>query len=134
MNKKQQSKKFLQGLLRINKPEQTLELAVQQALSHIPSPAAYRLPEPNTRLLSSEKVMLTRKANQLFHLGQVEAAEKIYLTVGYSAGLHKLAEHYFQQNEYVRAYILFKAANDSPKAEVLTQGFVAVIQKWLRGD
>ncbi|MEM9424785.1 MAG: hypothetical protein AAF975_08375, partial [Spirochaetota bacterium] len=78
-----------------------------------------------------EKVLLTRKANELFRSGQIETAEKIYLTVGYSAGLHKLGRHYVQKNDFVKAYLLFQAANDLNQAEVLAERFGAVVRKWL---
>ncbi|WGK68149.1 hypothetical protein P0082_06590 [Candidatus Haliotispira prima] len=134
--KETDSEKFLQGLLRVGKIEEDrgLSPAVRCALGYIPHQTVYQLPEPNVKLLSSEKVLLTRKANELFRLGQVRAAEKIYVTVGYSAGLYKLAEHYFQKHDFLRAYLLFQAANDFREADALAERFVAVVREWLKSS
>ncbi len=134
MNKKRYtgSEKPLQGLLRVcrkTEQERVFNLAVRQVLNYIPS---QKLPEPNPNLLGSEKVLLTRKANEFFRLGQIQAAEKIYLTVGYSAGLHKLAEHYLKKENFIKAYLLFQAANDYQNVDALTERFVTVVRKWLK--
>ncbi len=127
------SERFLQGLLRLKTPRQdrTLSAAVRCALSYIPQQQTYQLPEPNTSLLSSDKALLTRKANQLFGLGQIQAAEKIYLAVGYNAGLQKLADYYLEKHDFIKAYLLLEAANNQQKADELIERFVAVLQKWL---
>ena len=123
MKKYVSSEKPLEGLLRVcRKPEQdqAFALAVRQALSHIPS---QQLPESNQNLLGSEKVLLTRKANEFFRLGQIQAAEKIYLAVGYSAGLHKLAEYYLKKENFIKAYLLFQAANDYQNVNAFDRTF-----------
>ena len=122
------------GLLRVGQSEEkpSLRKDVQRAVESIPKQTFYRLPSPDRSLLGSEKILLTRKANELFHLGQIARAEKIYLTVGYSAGLHKLGEYYFQKNDFLRAYLFFRAADDSQRAEALTERFIVVIRKWLK--
>ena len=129
MDKKE---RFVQGLLRINNEDRSLSSSARQALRHIPQQTAYRLPQPNQRLQSEEKVLLTRKANQLFGRGEFATAQKIYLAVGYSAGLRKLAEHYMQKRDFVRAYLLFQAANDQKGEIALRERFVAVLKKWLK--
>ena len=128
------SEKFLHGLLRVSRVEQDRSLSptIRQALSYIPQSTNYCLPDPNAHLLSSEKAILTRKANELFRLGQVAAAEKIYLAVGYSAGLNKLADYYLQRNDFIRAYLFLRAANDEQRANTTAQRFVAVVRKWLK--
>ena len=131
---KEQSAHFVEGLLRINraKDDRTLSPSAREALNHIPQQTVYHLPQPNKHLQSEEKVLLTRKANQLFSCGEFATAQKIYLTVGYDAGLRKLAEHYMQKRNFLQAYLLFQAANEHNKETALRERFVAVLKKWLK--
>lgn len=132
----QNSKDFLAELLQKAQRENDIRLAQQlgKNLANIPEEGFIRLPKPVQELSSHDKILLTRKANEMFNQGNFSQAEKIFLAVGYSSGLSKLAETHFEKNDFIRALLLFRAAHDEQRAEALTQRFVQVIRKWLRSS
>jgi hypothetical protein len=61
-------------------------------------------------LTSKERITLIHRGNEIFNLGRVETAERIFRTARYQDGMVRVAEHYFSQKQYLRAADLFRYA------------------------
>ena len=60
---------------------------------------------PVSGLNDQQKVLLNRKANELYNQGKYNQAERIYVTTGYSDGLTRIGEKYQEKNEYLRTMV-----------------------------
>jgi hypothetical protein len=87
---------------------------------------------PAADVTSEQKVQLIRKGNELFALGQLEAAKKIFVTTRYSDGMIRLGDHYAQQKDYLSAFQMFKLAPAPDRAEAMIQKLSAVLKNWLK--
>lgn len=130
-------KKFLEDLSSRNSSESAARGAEKKPggrLSGIPEKGLIRIAERTSSLSNRQKALLTRKANQLYNAGELDQAERIYLTVGYSGGLSKLGRHYLAKNDFIRAMLLFLKADERAQLDTLSDRFAMVIRKWLRSD
>lgn len=76
---------------------------------------------PLTSLSDSQKVALNRKANMLFNEGKFEMAERIFVTTGYSDGLSRIGDKYYQKNEYLKALKMYLLAHNKRKSEPMIE-------------
>ncbi|HIW36447.1 MAG TPA: hypothetical protein IAA30_05635 [Candidatus Treponema faecavium] len=76
---------------------------------------------PAASLSSEQKVILNRKANELFNAGEVERAKRIYITTGYSDGLSRVADVYMKENRSLEALKLYLLAHNKRKSDPLIE-------------
>jgi len=62
-------------------------------------------------LTSKDRVTLIHKGNEIFNQGKVSLAEKVFRTARYQDGLVRVAQHYYDKKEYLRAADIYRAGN-----------------------
>ena len=82
----------------------------------------------------SQKTALNRKANALFNSGQFEQAKRIFLTTGYSDGIIRMGDHYYEQNDHLEALRMYWMAPAPDKVERMMETITAIVQEWLGED
>ncbi|MBO5137391.1 MAG: hypothetical protein J6B81_02715 [Spirochaetaceae bacterium] len=77
--------------------------------------------KPNSGLTSEQKVILNRKGNVFFNQGDIEQARRIFMATGYSDGLTRVADTYFEENRELDALKLYILAHNKRKTEPLME-------------
>ncbi len=99
----------------------------------IPKEGFIKIPKSGTAdITSKEKVILVRKGNELLNLKNYDQAKRIFLTVGYSAGLIRLGDYYQKNGNVYEALKMFKAANAKNKVDSLSQKMADVLRLWIK--
>lgn len=99
----------------------------------IPKVGFIKVPKSGTvNINSKEKVLLIRKANELMNQDNFDAAKRIYLAVGYSAGLIRLGDHYESEGETLEALKMYKAADAKTKLTNLSMKMAEVLRVWIK--
>ncbi len=83
--------------------------------------------QPVGNLSPQQRVILNRKANELFNEGKIEMAERIFITTGYSDGLTRCGDKYAEKNEYIKALRLSLLAHNKRKSEPLLEKMAGTI-------
>ncbi len=89
-----------------------------------------------------EKADFIRKGNELFNKGDIILAYKCYTMADYSAGIEKIADHYFyNEKSPAKAIVLYKnlakttgSQRVQEKLDEVAQKIVKVIRKWVEED
>ncbi|MCF7927556.1 MAG: hypothetical protein K9L68_00575 [Spirochaetales bacterium] len=102
-------------------------------LSKLPKEGFVKTTRPRQPDLSSEqRAALIRKGNQLYQAGKIEEAKRIFLTTGYTDGIVRIGDIYFNKyHDYLEALRLYWIAPAPGKAETIIQRMAGVIQTWL---
>ena len=90
-------------------------------------------PQPAV-LPDEQKIALIRKGNALFNEGQYETAKRIFITTGYSDGLRRLGDVYYNNKEPLEALKMYRIAPAPDKVSALVQEFAKVIQGWIHEE
>ena len=99
----------------------------------IPKEGFIKVPKSGTvNINSQEKVLLVRKANELMNEKNYNGAKRIYLAIGYSAGLIRLGDCYESNGEILEALKMYKAANAETKLSTLSNKMAEVLRVWLK--
>jgi hypothetical protein len=85
----------------------------------------------NESLTSQEKAVLARKGNELFNNGDIEKAKRIFLTIGYTDGIVRIGDYYYNNKEPFEAFRMYKLAPAPEKVESLIRKMALTIQKWI---
>ena len=105
---------------------------MKDVLSGIPTEGFLKVsrstPAPIT---DAQRVALNRKGNQLFNDRQFEKAKRIFLTTGYSDGLIRLGDYYYEQNEPFEALKMYWLAPAKDKVDTMVERMASVIQQCL---
>ncbi len=89
---------------------------------------------PVSGLNDQQKVLLNRKANELYNQGKYDQAERIYVTTGYSDGLTRIGEKYQEKNEYIKALRMYLLAHNKRKSDPLLEKFAGLLSELLKED
>lgn len=81
--------------------------------------------KPVDNLTSEQKAQLNRKGNIFFNEGNIESAKRIFLATGYSDGLSRVGDKYYEEGKQLEALKLYYLAHNKRKTEPL---FEAVSQ------
>src|SRR4030042_4283018 len=80
------------------------------------------------------RAKLIRKGNEFFQSGDINSAEKIFITVDYKDGLVRLGDHYLKvKNIYKSAEMYFMSENKS-KINTFCKKCALIIEKFLTED
>lgn len=85
-------------------------------------------------LESAQRIALIRKGNEFFNAKRYDQAKRIFLTTGYSDGLIRLGDYYFQHKEPFEALRMYWLAPSIAKRDKLIEKMADVVHKWLRED
>ncbi|NIZ18756.1 hypothetical protein [Entomospira culicis] len=103
----------------------------EKAISMLPKDGFIRVGKP-VEMASRDRVLLIRKANEMWQAGDITAAERIFVTVNYVDGLTRLGDYYYSKQDFIKALTYFKLAKDEQRVEAITLQMVQVIQQWLQ--
>lgn len=87
-----------------------------------------------TSLSGAQKAALIRKGNAMFNAGQVEQAKRIFLTIGYTDGLTRIGDHYFQKRDLFEAIRMYWLAPAPDKKKRIVEMMASTVHQWLKED
>jgi hypothetical protein len=109
--------------------------AREDLLAKLPQEGFLKITSSKPRELSKEqKIGLIRKGNALFNAKQYELAKRIFITTGYTDGLIRLGDLYMKDGKPLEALRMYWLAPDREKVDVLIEGTVQILQKWLKEE
>lgn len=110
-------------------------MGIKEALQKIPREGFLKVSsQRQSDLSSSDRTILIRKANELFNEGQLEQAKRIFLATGYSDGIIRMGDYYFENEDHLEALRMYWMAPAPNKVEELIERFTGVVQKWMNED
>ena len=83
---------------------------------------------------SAQKAHLNRRGNELFNLGKIDTARRIFQTTGYSDGLIRIGEKYLENGNPVDALKMFELAHDKNRCTLLVEKAAFAIRKLLEEE
>ena len=86
-------------------------------------------PVAKPALSSEQKVLLNRRANEMFNNGLVEDAKRVYLATGYSDGLTRVADTYVKKGREMDALKLYLQAHNQRNSAPLTEKLAKIISR-----
>jgi len=89
---------------------------------------------PNRGLAGEERARLNRKGNELFNLGEVETARRIFQTTGYSDGLIRVGNKYLEGRRPVDALKMYWLAHDRRRSDPLVEKAVLAVRMLLEQE
>lgn len=99
----------------------------------MPKEGFIKIPKSGTvNITSQERVILVRKANELMNKKSYIEAKRIYLAIGYSAGLIRLGDYYENSGNSLEALKMYKAAGAQTKLEHLSKKMADVLSIWIK--
>ena len=81
-----------------------------------------------------DKAALNRKGNQLFNIGEIEKARRVFMTTGYTDGLVRIGNHYKSEGRLLDALRMYWIAPDRNRAGPIIEKTAAVIRSFLSED
>ena len=85
-------------------------------------------------LSDKERVALIRKGNEFFNEKKYELAKRIFLTVGYTDGLVRLGDYYYDHKMPLEALRMYKVAPYKKRVEQMIEEIAGIIKKWLKEE
>ena len=89
---------------------------------------------PTPGVAPDRKVKLNRKGNELFNMGDTEAARRIFQTTGYSDGLIRVGDRYLSDRKPIDALKMYFLARDEKRTERIVNSAALVIQSLLNEE
>jgi len=106
-----------------------------EILKRIPKDGFLKVGEVQKQPLASDKkTALNRKGNELFNTGNLDKAKRIFLTTGYTDGIIRLGDYYYNNKQVLEAFRMYCLAPAPDKKEILIERMASVIQYWLKND
>lgn len=86
-------------------------------------------------LTPKERIILIRKGNELLNNGDIEKAERIFVTTAYKDGLIRIGDYYyFDKKNVFKALNLYLEAKYEKRIRELTERMALVLKKWMNED
>lgn len=79
-------------------------------------------------LTIEQKIQLNRRANELFNSGNIELAAKIFVTTGYSDGLTRVGDYFYEKEQKLVALKYYKLANNEKNVEILVKDLANIVR------
>ncbi len=97
-----------------------------------PDEGFIKIPKSGTvELNAKDRVQLVRKGNELMNQKNYIQARRVFLTVGYSAGLIRLGDYYHEEGNIYEALKMYKAAGAKSKLEAMTSKMAETLRLWI---
>jgi hypothetical protein len=107
----------------------------EEVLKKIPKEGFLKVTDyRKTDLSSQQKTVLNRKGNQLFNEGKYDQAERIFLTTGYSDGIMRMGDHYYNNNNMLEAFRMYVIAPAPDKKEMMIEKMAGIVRYWLHDN
>ncbi len=102
-------------------------------LKKIPHSSFVKLTEyKNSSLKSSERVALIRRGNQFYNNGKIDIARRIFLTTGYTDGIIRVGDYYYNNKLFVEALEMYEIAPSPEKKDFLIEKMSEIVKMWLK--
>ena len=119
----------------LNCSNYTENMENEDILKKIPKEGFIKLGRSGRKELdSAQRSALIRKGNALFNSGDIETAQRIFLTTGYSDGLERVGDHFKERGDIFQALRMYWIAPAPGKKEKLIEQCAAVIQHWVNEE
>lgn len=82
-------------------------------------------------LSREQKYTLNRRGNELFNSKDIEGAIRIFLTTGYSDGLTRVGDYYFNMGRKLDALKYYSLAHNQYKIDALSKEIASLIRTLL---
>lgn len=86
---------------------------------------------PIKTLTAEQKAKLNLRGNELYNKNDISAAERIFITTGYSDGLARIGDYYESKNEKLKALKFYHLARNSYKEGVLLDQLAEIIRTFI---
>ena len=83
---------------------------------------------PIKTLTAEQKAKLNLRGNELYNKKDIAAAERIFITTGYSDGLVRIGDYYTNQNEHLKALKFYHLAHNTNKEGILLDKLAEIIR------
>lgn len=83
---------------------------------------------PLKTLTIEQKAKLNHRGNELYNKNDINAAERIFITTGYSDGLSRIGDYYANKNEKLKALKFYHLAHNTYKESMLLDQLASIIQ------
>jgi len=83
---------------------------------------------------SATRVKLIRKGNDFFNSGNIDSAEKIFVTVDYKDGLVRLGDYYLENNNIFKSAEMYFMSENTSKINAFSEKSARIIEKLLKED
>jgi len=101
-------------------------------LKNLPKEGLIKVSSSGRRQIdSAQRSALIRKGNALFNDGDIETAQRIFITTGYSDGLERVGDYFREKGDILEALRMYWIAPAPGKKENLVEQCAAVLQYWI---
>lgn len=83
---------------------------------------------------TNTRVQLIRKGNQLFADGDIQTAEKIFITIDYKDGLIRLGDYYLSHNNLYKCAQMYFLSENNSKINSFCKRSAKIIEKMMKDD
>lgn len=83
---------------------------------------------PVSTLTDQQKVILNRRANELFNNGKIDEASRIFITTGYSDGLTRTGDYFMKKNQMLTALKFYQLAKNKNKSSIIIEKIASAIK------
>ena len=83
---------------------------------------------PVKTLTVEQKAKLNLRGNELYNKKDIVAAERIFITTGYSDGLARIGDYYANKNEQLKALKFYHLAHNTYKEGILLDKLAEIIR------
>ena len=83
---------------------------------------------PVNTLTAEQKARLNLRGNELYNKKDTAAAERIFITTGYSDGLARIGDYYANKNEQLKALKFYHLAHNTYKEGILLDKLAEIIR------
>jgi uncharacterized protein TP_0066 len=83
---------------------------------------------PVKTLTAEQKAKLNLRGNELYNKKDIAAAERIFITTGYSDGLVRIGDYYANRNEHLKALKFYHLAHNTNKEGILLDKLAEIIR------
>jgi hypothetical protein len=87
-------------------------------------------PQPSV-VPADKRAALIRKGNEVFNNGDLNTAERIFLTVEYGDGLIRLGDRYYKTGQALEALRMYRLARAGDRTGALYDRIVTIIRSWM---
>ena len=107
----------------------------EEILKKLPKKGFLKISESETVAMPKDKrVALIRKGNEFFNQREYDLAKKIFLTTGYTDGLIRLGDYYYEEKMVLEAFRMYWLAPYPKKVNAMIEKTAAIVKEWLKEE
>ena len=110
------------------------EDAVEKLLKRLPKEGLLKVSSTQTKLSREKRFALIRRGNELYNEGNLDVAKRIFVATGYTDGLIRLGDYYYERKEVLEAFRMYILAPNPQKVDFLLEKSAGVIRKWMNDE